>query len=134
MKNYRLDPKNPRRLTDEEARRLDEIPIDYSDIPLLSDEFFSRAVHPQQPADPWLEAMLYDVYDRLGAMTKARGDGEFSAEEEARYWALVRELTEIDHAMYEAGADPWFPRPPAMPKERLTAAHIENVKPGRRGP
>jgi hypothetical protein len=49
--------------------------------------------------DPWLEAMLDDVYDRLGAMTKARGAGEFSAEESARYWALVCELTEIDHAI-----------------------------------
>ena len=32
MKTYRLDPKNPPRLTDEEERRLDETPIDYSDI------------------------------------------------------------------------------------------------------
>jgi hypothetical protein len=40
---YRLDPKNPRLLTDEEARRLDEAAIDYSDIPELGDEFFSRA-------------------------------------------------------------------------------------------
>jgi hypothetical protein len=40
---YRLDPKNPRQLTPEEARRLDEAPIDYSDIPPLGDEFFTRA-------------------------------------------------------------------------------------------
>ena len=35
MKRYRLDPKNPPRLTPEEVRRLDETPIDYSDIPPL---------------------------------------------------------------------------------------------------
>ena len=39
------------------------------------------------------------MYDRLGVMIEQRGEGEFSPEEEARYWALVRELTEIDHAM-----------------------------------
>jgi uncharacterized protein (DUF433 family) len=43
MKDYRPDPANPRRLTDEEARRLDETPIDYSDIPELGDEFFASA-------------------------------------------------------------------------------------------
>ena len=35
MTEYRLDPKNPRQLTPEEARRLDEAQIDYSDIPPL---------------------------------------------------------------------------------------------------
>jgi hypothetical protein len=52
--------------------------------------------------DPWLQAMLDDVYDRLRAMSEARGGGEFSPEEEARYWALVCELTDIDHALREA--------------------------------
>jgi hypothetical protein len=37
MIRYRLDPENPRRLTPEEARRLDAAPIDYSDIPPLGD-------------------------------------------------------------------------------------------------
>jgi hypothetical protein len=58
---------------------------------------------PRLPDDPWLRAMLDDVYARLGAMIKARGDGEFSPDDEARYWALVRELTEIDHAIHEIG-------------------------------
>jgi len=40
---YRPDPKNPRRMTEEEQRRLDEAPIDYSDIPELGDEFFTKA-------------------------------------------------------------------------------------------
>jgi hypothetical protein len=59
-------------------------------------------------ADPWLEAMLDDVHDRLGAMTKARGAGEFSDEESARYWALVCELEEISTAIRdrERGANP----------------------------
>ena len=43
MKRYRLDPNNPRQLTPEEARALDEAPIDYSDIAPLGAEFFSRA-------------------------------------------------------------------------------------------
>ena len=60
------------------------------------------------PPDPWLERMLDDVNDRLDAMTKARGAGEFSADESARYWALVCELEEIDHAIRdrERGAKP----------------------------
>jgi hypothetical protein len=58
--------------------------------------------------DPWLEAMLRDVYDRLRAMSEARGAGEFSPDEEARYWDLVCELTEIDPAMREAGVTPTF--------------------------
>ena len=33
--------------------------------------------------------------------------------------------------MTEAGFDPWLPRPPTLPKERVTAAHIVNVKPPR---
>jgi len=43
MVEYRLDPKSPPQLTEEEARRLDKAPIDLSDIPELDDEFFSRA-------------------------------------------------------------------------------------------
>lgn len=46
MKRYRLDPKKPRRLTPEEARRLARSRIDYSDIPPLGDEFFARAKKP----------------------------------------------------------------------------------------
>jgi uncharacterized protein (DUF4415 family) len=43
MKHYRPDPNNPVRLNSEELRRLDETPIDYSDIPELDDEWFERA-------------------------------------------------------------------------------------------
>ena len=41
MKHYQLDPKSLRQLSPEEERRLDAMPIDYSDIPPLGDEFFS---------------------------------------------------------------------------------------------
>ena len=43
MKRYRLDPKKPRRLTPREARRLKSAPIDYSDIPSLSDDLLAQA-------------------------------------------------------------------------------------------
>ena len=43
MKNYRPDPNNPVRLTAEQQKRLDETPIDYSDIPELDNDFFERA-------------------------------------------------------------------------------------------
>src|ERR1700757_4162670 len=42
----RVDPNNPRRLTPDEERRLARMTdedIDYSDIPELGDEFFSKA-------------------------------------------------------------------------------------------
>lgn len=43
MRRYQPDPKHPRRLTADEARRLNAALIDYSDIPPLDGEFFSRA-------------------------------------------------------------------------------------------
>jgi hypothetical protein len=48
MTDYRLDPKNPRQLTPEEARQLAETPIDYSDIPPLFGE-------------DWLSARLLEI-------------------------------------------------------------------------
>lgn len=50
MKRYRLNPKKPRQLTPAEQRRLDAIPIDYSDIPPLDDEFFKKAQQGWPPA------------------------------------------------------------------------------------
>src|SRR5271168_489961 len=50
MKNYSFDPTQPIK---SDLARLDQMKdedIDYSDIPELGDEFFSRAVHP--PPDP----------------------------------------------------------------------------------
>jgi hypothetical protein len=46
IKRYRVDPKNPLRLTPEQEQRLKKARIDYSDIPPLGDEFFSQAKRP----------------------------------------------------------------------------------------
>src|ERR1700726_723602 len=72
MKRYRLDPKNPRQLTPAEARRLDATPIDYSDIPPLGDEFFTKASAAWPPPKHQLTIRLdADVLDWL----KANGRG-----------------------------------------------------------
>jgi hypothetical protein len=47
MKRYRLDPQKPRKLTPAEARRLDAMPIDYSDIPELGENFFKEPPAPE---------------------------------------------------------------------------------------
>jgi uncharacterized protein (DUF4415 family) len=49
MKRYKLDPKKPRKLTPAEARRLDAMPIDYSDIPEITKEFVARATRVAWP-------------------------------------------------------------------------------------
>ncbi len=72
MKSYRLDPKKPRQLTPAEARRLDAMPIDYSDIPELGDEFFTKATVPWPPVKHQLTIRLdADVLEWL----KANGRG-----------------------------------------------------------
>jgi hypothetical protein len=43
MKRFKLDPKNPPQMTPAQLKRLDEMPIDYSDIPELDEEFFKNA-------------------------------------------------------------------------------------------
>jgi uncharacterized protein (DUF4415 family) len=58
MKRYQLDPKKPRRLTPAEARRLDTMPIDYTDIPPLGDEFFERAAAALLPVKEQLTIRL----------------------------------------------------------------------------
>lgn len=58
MKHYRLDPKKPRQLTEEEARRLDAARIDYSDIPPLDEEFFAKAKQAWPPAKQQLTIRL----------------------------------------------------------------------------
>jgi uncharacterized protein (DUF4415 family) len=72
MKRFQLDPKNPRQLTPAEARRLDAMPVDYSDIPPLGDEFFANAKAAWPPAKQQLTIRLdMDVLDWL----KASGRG-----------------------------------------------------------
>lgn len=58
MKRYRLNPKKPRQLTPAEARRLDAMPIDYSDIPPLGDEFFTKATQAWPPTKQQLTIRL----------------------------------------------------------------------------
>jgi uncharacterized protein (DUF4415 family) len=66
MQRYRLDPKKPRRLTAAELQRLDAMPIDYSDIPPLDDEFFTLPTIPWPPAKQQLTIRLdADVLDWL---------------------------------------------------------------------
>ena len=43
MVRYTLDPDKPYKMTAAEKKRLDETPIDYSDIPELTDDFFKNA-------------------------------------------------------------------------------------------
>jgi uncharacterized protein (DUF4415 family) len=72
MKRYRLDPKKPRQLTPAEARRLERTPIDYSDIPPLGNEFFSKATEAWPPTKQQLTIRLdTDVLKWL----KAHGRG-----------------------------------------------------------
>lgn len=72
MKRYRLDPKKLRQLTPAEARRMDATPIDYSDLPALGDEFFTKATEAWPPAKHQLTIRLdADVLNWL----KASGRG-----------------------------------------------------------
>ncbi|NGZ07894.1 MAG: hypothetical protein CV088_00690 [Nitrospira sp. LK70] len=58
MTRYRQDPKKLRRLTPAEARRLDLAPLDYSDIPPLGDEFFTKATEAWPPTKQQLTIRL----------------------------------------------------------------------------
>ena len=73
MKRYRLDPKNPPKLKPAQLKRLESMPIDYSDIPPLTEEFIARATSlPWPPAKKQLTIRLdSDVLDWL----KASGRG-----------------------------------------------------------
>ena len=66
VKRYRPDPKKPRQLTPAETRRLDKMPIDYSDIPELSDAFLKQATVAWPPVKKQLTIRLdADVLDWL---------------------------------------------------------------------
>jgi hypothetical protein len=68
MTRYRLDPNHPKRLTAAETRRLDAAPINESDIPPLSAEFFSKARAAWPPAKHQLTIRL----DAAGVAQGAR--------------------------------------------------------------
>lgn len=72
MKRFQLNSKKPPRLTTAQARRLDAMPIDYSDIPPLDEAFFKKAVEAWPPTKQQLTIRLdADVLDWL----KANGRG-----------------------------------------------------------
>lgn len=58
MTRYRLDPRKPRQLTPAEALRLDQTPIDYSDIPPLGKDFFAKAAAAWPPKKEQLTIRL----------------------------------------------------------------------------
>lgn len=58
MKRYRLDPQKTRQLTAAEEQRLDAVPIDYSDVPPLGDEFFTKVAEAWPPAKKQLTIRL----------------------------------------------------------------------------
>jgi uncharacterized protein (DUF4415 family) len=88
MKRYRLDPKKPRHLTPAEARRLDATPIDYSVIPPLGDEFFTKARADWPPtkrqltirldADvlEWLKSLGRGYTTRINRILRAAMEGQ----------------------------------------------------------
>jgi uncharacterized protein (DUF4415 family) len=98
MKRYRLDPDKPRQLTPAEARRLDEIPIDYSDIPPLGDDFFAKATAAWPPAKEQLTIRLdADVLNWL----KANGRGY-----QTRINHILRAAMESKHSHRSTAAAP----------------------------
>lgn len=58
MKRFELDPKKLPQLSQTQARPLDAVPIDYSDIPELSDEFFRKATAAFPPVKKQLTIRL----------------------------------------------------------------------------
>jgi hypothetical protein len=58
MTRYQPNPKKSRQLTAAEARRLDAISIDYSDIPPLDDAFFVKATEAWPPVKKQLTIRL----------------------------------------------------------------------------
>jgi uncharacterized protein (DUF4415 family) len=71
LKRYQLDPDNLRQLTPAEEDLLNSIPIDYSDIPSLDEEFFAKATAPWPPPKSQLTIRLdADVITWLKASGK----------------------------------------------------------------
>ena len=49
IKRYRPDPNKPYKMTPAQLKRLDEMPIDFSDIPELGEDFFKNARRVNEP-------------------------------------------------------------------------------------
>lgn len=73
MKRYRLDPNNPPTMTAAEKKRLDRLPIDYSDIPELDDNFFKHAT--QVPWPPNKSQLTIRLDADVLAWLKSNGRG-----------------------------------------------------------
>ena len=96
MKRYRLNPKKPRQLTPAEARRLVTMPIDYSDIPPLGDEFFKQATVAWPPTKEqltirldadvlkWLKATGRGYQTRINRILRAAMEGSSQRRSRAR--------------------------------------------------
>ena len=111
MKRYRLNPKKPRQLTPAEARRLDALPIDYSDIPPLGEEFFTKATVAWPPAKQQLTIRLdADVLHWL----KANGRGY---------------QTRINHILRAAMES----QPPGRPHSRAASKKNTSLTASRKG-
>jgi uncharacterized protein (DUF4415 family) len=110
---YTLDPKNPRRLTAAELKRLDETPIDYSDIPELDDEWFERARLERSLVKKQLTIRLdSDVLDWV----KRHGRGY-----QTRINRILRMVMESQPPSPKGPSKPTAKRrSPARPKARVT--------------
>jgi uncharacterized protein (DUF4415 family) len=105
MVRYTLDRKNPVRLTEAEKKRMDETPIDYSDIPELDDDFFRRAIMERDLRKKQLTIRLdSDVLDWF----KAHGRGY-----QTRINRILRVVMES-----QPPAPPSKPRSASQPKSR----------------
>lgn len=76
---FKLDPKNPPQMSEEQLRRMDELaerggPEYYADIPELDDEFFATAERVNSQFAPKRKISLW-VDDDVLAWLKGRGRG-----------------------------------------------------------
>ena len=133
MKRYQLDPKNLRQLTPEEQRRLDAMPIDYSDIPPLDDEFFKAAKHPKMkktypfesdPISLVVASALKELLQESSPDDEATEYGRFSPEHEPigeeELYAIIFDLVEQDCLTDNDDLDSWAIRPMSGPSSRWT--------------
>jgi uncharacterized protein (DUF4415 family) len=109
MKRYRQNPKKPRRLTLAEERRLDAASIDYSDIPPLGDEFFTKATEVWPPTKQqvtvrldadvlnWLKAHGRGYQTRLNRILRAAMEGQPS--KRARTAVAPKKRTRLDRSV-----------------------------------
>jgi uncharacterized protein (DUF4415 family) len=85
--HFTLDPHHPPQLTPEQAKRLDELPIDDSDIPEIPDDFWTE--HPpaarrtKQQITLRLDPEILDFFRDQGAGYQARMNAVLRAYVEA---------------------------------------------------